>query len=183
MKWRRLILPGLRRETRGTELAEAAIVLPLLFLVLMAIYWFGQAFRIYGTITHAAREGARAVVVPVCAICGSTNNPSQNAINAIKSALLANNLDPNQMQQPSTPLPLIGCVDGKTVSCDGSTTQVCIQGIAEPIQLSTTSIGGAGECGVSITFQYPYSLALPGSSLNRKLIYLRAQAQMRVETQ
>jgi Flp pilus assembly protein TadG len=176
-------MPGWRRDARGTELAEAAIVLPLLFLVLIAIYWFGQAFRIYGTITHAAREGARAAVAPLCATCGGTNDPSQNALNAIKSALLANNLDPNLLQQPSTSLTLTGCVDGKTVSCDGGTTQVCIQGVTQPIQLATISIGGAGECGVSVSFQYPYSLALPGSSLNRKVIYLRAQAQMRVESQ
>jgi len=53
------------RDTRGAEIAETAMVLPLVFMMLMAIFWFGQAFRIYGTITHAAREGARAAVAPV----------------------------------------------------------------------------------------------------------------------
>ena len=52
----------LARETRGQEIAEAALVLPIVFMVMLGIFWFGQAFRIYGTITHAAREGARAAV-------------------------------------------------------------------------------------------------------------------------
>lgn len=191
-KPRQGILRGLKGETGGTELAEAAIVLPLLFLVLIGIYWFGQAFRIYGTITHAAREGARAAVAPICATCSSANDPSQNALTAITNALQADNLDPKLLQQPATPPVLISCSDGKTASCDGGMTQICIQGVTHPtkttivqgnVQLSATGLGGAGECGVSVSFQYPYSLALPGSSLNRKLIYLRAQAQMRAEGQ
>ena len=58
----------LARETRGQEIAEAALVLPIVFMLMLGIFWFGQAFRIYGTITHAAREGARAAVAPLCEI-------------------------------------------------------------------------------------------------------------------
>jgi TadE-like protein len=188
----RAILRGLSRDTRGTELAEAAVVLPLLFLVLMAVYWFGQAFRIYGTITHAAREGARAAVAPVCATCGGTNDPSQNAYNAIKAALVADNLDPSRLQPPASPPVLISCSGvGGSVSCDGGQSQICVQGITTSgstvvegdVQLAPTGSGGAGECGVSVSFQYPYSLSLPGSSLSNRTIYLRAQAQMRAESQ
>src|ERR1700730_4996481 len=57
--------------TRGSEVAEAALVLPLMFMILLGIFWFGQAFRIYGTLTHAAREGARAGVAPACSTCTS----------------------------------------------------------------------------------------------------------------
>ena len=191
MKRVRKILRGLARDPRGTELAEAAVVLPLLFLVLFAIYWFGQAFRIYGTITHAAREGARAAVAPLCATCGGTNDPSQNAYNAIKSALVADNLDPNQLQQPTAPPVLTSCGGAGSVGCDGGQTQICVQGVTRAgktavegnVQLAPTGTGGAGECGVSVSFQYPYSLWLPGSPLNKKTIYLRAQAQMRAESQ
>ena len=58
-------------ETRGAEIAEAAIVLPLMFMLLLGIYWWGRAYNIYGTITHAAREGARAATAPTCALCGN----------------------------------------------------------------------------------------------------------------
>ena len=50
----------LARDARGTEIAEMAVVLPLLFMLLMGIFWFGEAFRVYGTLTQAARAGARA---------------------------------------------------------------------------------------------------------------------------
>ena len=64
----------LARDTRGTEIAEMAVVLPLLFMLLMGIFWFGQAFRVYGTLTQAARAGARAAVAPVCATCARLRN-------------------------------------------------------------------------------------------------------------
>ena len=48
------ILRKLVRDTRGAEIAEAAAVLPLMFMMLLGIFWFGQAFSIYGTITRAA---------------------------------------------------------------------------------------------------------------------------------
>ena len=51
-------------ETRATEIAEAAAVLPLMFMILLGIFWFGQAFSIYGAITRAAQEGARAGAAP-----------------------------------------------------------------------------------------------------------------------
>lgn len=52
---------GRRFETeRGTTLVEAAIVFPLLFLVLFAIVELGLAFKNDLSVGHAAREGARA---------------------------------------------------------------------------------------------------------------------------
>src|ERR1700704_3922446 len=93
----------------GSDLAEAALVLPLMFTILLGIFWFGQAFSIYGTITHAARQGARAAVAPACTTCGGTNDPSQNAYDAIASALQAAKLDPKKLQPPTTPPALCIC--------------------------------------------------------------------------
>ena len=36
----------LSRETRGQEIAEAALVLPIVFMLMLGIFWFGQAFSI-----------------------------------------------------------------------------------------------------------------------------------------
>src|ERR1700735_3567025 len=79
--WRRLA-----RDARGTEIAEMAVVLPLLFMLLMGIFWFGQAFRVYGTLTQSARAGARAAVAPVCATCAPTTGvgPGQHAQHAVQ---------------------------------------------------------------------------------------------------
>ena len=61
-------------ETVGAEIAEAAVVLPLVFMLILGIYWFGRAYNIYATITHAAREGARAATAQACATCGNARS-------------------------------------------------------------------------------------------------------------
>lgn len=45
---------------RGATLVEAAIVYPLLFLSIFAIVEFGLAFKDWLSVSHGAREGARA---------------------------------------------------------------------------------------------------------------------------
>src|ERR1700716_1679379 len=192
-------LRRLARGTSGAQIAEAALVLPLMFTILLGIFWFGQAFSIYGTLSHAARQGARAAVAPTCTTCGGTTAPSTNAYNAITSALQAANLDPNKLQKPSI-LPGLcacgssrtSCTGGGVVKCDTLHSNICMQGVSrkkngppdqDNVQLSSTSGGGAGVCGLSISFQYPYTFWLPFTSLNKQQIFLRAQAEMRVETQ
>jgi Flp pilus assembly protein TadG len=49
--------PG-RRE-RGQSLVEAAVILPILLLLVAAVVDFGRAFDTYIVLTNAAREGAR----------------------------------------------------------------------------------------------------------------------------
>src|SRR5690349_1137292 len=87
------------RETEGQEIAEAAFVLPILFLLLIGIYWVGRAYNIYSTINHAAREGARLAAAPsTCTSCaaGAPINASQVA-NTVTQALLASHIDPTQI--------------------------------------------------------------------------------------
>jgi Flp pilus assembly protein TadG len=185
------------RSTRASEVAETAMILPLLFVVLIAIYWFGQAFRIYGTITHAARQGARAAVAPACATCATSANSSvQNAINAVDNAMAAAHLDPAQLQPWTTSPALCACGSlsssclAGTVPCDSSvpSSNVCVQ---TNVRLSsTTPFGGAGTCGasVSLNYQYPFHFTLPCwpqpcNSLDLQKITLPAQAEMRSETQ
>jgi len=190
-KRRRAPWRSLARSTRGTEIAESAMILPLLFMLVMAIFWFGQAFRIYGTITHAARQGARAAVAPVCATCAAASSTQNalNAISAVNSALAAAKVDPNQVQAPS-PVPALCPCGSSSSSCtavqceaNASTSNVCVQ---PNVQLSYTSVlGGAGACGTSVSFgyRYPYHFVIPYTTLDLGNITLPARAQMRVETQ
>lgn len=170
----------LARDTTGSEIAEAAAVLPLLFMVLIGIFWFGQAFRIYGTITRAAQEGARAAVAPACSTCpalGST--PATNAHTAISNVLTTAKLDPTTMSRPTTTPPAVSC-NGGPISCDGSQPKICVQ---QNIQLSDPATGGTGVCGVSVSFRYPYQFWLPFTSLNQQLINIPAAARVRQESQ
>ena len=54
---------GISNE-KGAELIEFAIMLPLLLVILAAIWDFGRAYRTYQVLTNAAREGVRLAVVP-----------------------------------------------------------------------------------------------------------------------
>ena len=169
----------LARETRGQEIAEAAVVLPIVFMVLIGIFWFGQAFSIYGTLAQAARVGARAAANPSCTTCAAGNTVGQNAYNAIQTTFAAAHLDPTKLNPPTITPALVSCINGAAVPCLGSPTNVCVQ---DSVQLSNTGSGGAGVCGVSVTFQYPYQFWFPGTSLNKQLIQLPGAAEMRKET-
>jgi Flp pilus assembly protein TadG len=175
----------LAADTHGAEIAEAAAVLPLMFMILLGIFWFGQAFNLYGAITRAAQEGARAGAAPVCTTCAVPNGfrASVNAANAVQAALVASKLDPNLAQFPVTPPALNSCIVGQVgnTACDGSaSSKVCVQ---TPVQLTSTVISGAaGVCGISVSFQYPFQFHLPFTSLNNQLILLNASARVRMET-
>ena len=52
------------RCDRGSNLLEAAITIPLLLLLSVAIFEFGRAFQTWEVVTNAAREGARVAVLP-----------------------------------------------------------------------------------------------------------------------
>src|SRR5713101_10097381 len=56
-------------STDGAEIAEAALVLPLVFMLLLGIIWFGRAFNIYSTIQQAAQQGAITAARDKCATC------------------------------------------------------------------------------------------------------------------
>jgi Flp pilus assembly protein TadG len=200
-KSRAITLRGLMRDmflrdTGGSEIAEFAMVVPLLFMFLLAIFWFGQAFRIYGTLTQATRAGARAAVAPVCATCpapGST--PAQIAQTAVTNAMAAAHLNTAQLVPTSnwtTAVPMLcQCNGGSStctspIACDASVPNMCVQ---TNVQLSypTPASGpqGMGTCGtsVSLRYQYPFSFKIPGTNLDLGNMQLRGQAQMRVETQ
>ena len=187
-------LKGLFRDTHATEIAETAVVLPLLFVVLIAILWFGQAFRIYGTITHAAREGARAAVAPACATCTATITPAQSAATAVTNALVAAHLDPSQIQAP-VPQPNLyqcgtpGSPCGNPVNCDPSVSNMCVQ-VNVRLSSCAVTLAGSAPCGTSVSFRYkyPYHFTLPCwpqpcTAMDLGKITLPAQSEMRLERQ
>jgi Flp pilus assembly protein TadG len=168
-------------DTHGAEIAEAAAVLPLMFMILLGIFWFGQAFSIYGAITRAAQEGARAGAAPYCATCGGANNVTQyssNAVTAVQNTLTASNLDPTLVQYPPTP-PVFNSCSAQSTGCQsGASSKVCVQ---VPVQLSNATSGATGVCGISVTFQYPFQFWLPFTSLNKQKIWMTASARVRLE--
>ena len=167
-------------DSSGAEIAEAAAVLPIMFMVIVGIFWFGQAFSIYGTITRAAQDGARAATAPYCATCTTGNTPAVNAFNAVNSSLAAAHLDSGNIIPLArwTPAAAVDCTAGTAVACTNQ-GNVCVQ---SHIKLSNVA-GASAVCGVSVSFEYPYQFWLPFTSLNKQGIQLQAVARVRMEEQ
>lgn len=175
--------------TLGSEIAEAALVLPIFFMIMLGIYWFGRAFNIYATINHAAREGARLAVAPHCSTCagggcsGGYNCPVTigKIGTQVAQALQASGLDPGQAQ------PLGGtraACGGGSSGCQtpGAGPNICVYYNVQ-LQSSASLPTGSGvpACGVSVQFRYPYQFYLPFTSLNMQKIMLNAGVQMAAE--
>lgn len=181
------------RGARGSEIAETAMILPLFFMIFLGIFWFGEAFSIYGTLAHATRVGAEAAANPYCTTCSGSTTAAQNAQAAVHSALAASHLSKSNLvtwkgaspKWTAPPLCACGVANSSgcaTPSCDATIADVCVQ---KNIQLSYTGQGGMGTCGtsVSVRYQIPFSLPIPLTSLNLNDFLLPGQAEMRGEWQ
>jgi TadE-like protein len=162
----------------GVEILEAALVLPILFMFLLGIVWFGRAFNIYSTITQAAQQGAITAARPTCVTCSPAGNvfPSDAAVDgAIVAVLQASRLDPTQILGPAVPDPP-ACAGG---GCTNTThnVKVCRSVILNPPAGTTPP----DQCGTIVSFQYPFRAYFPSTSLNLQTITLTAQAQSRTE--
>jgi hypothetical protein len=180
----------------GAEIAEAALVLPLVFMLLLGIVWFGRVFNIYSTIQQAAQQGAITAARAACATCGDAAAAATTVDTAITAVMLASNLDPTQIQLPSSPP---SCEAGQLAQTCGpcpsppyppvSTTGLCSSTaqiyVCQNVQLNPASTGGTQpqpvQCGSVVSFQYPFKFYLPFTSLNLSQIILTAQAQSRME--
>jgi len=171
-------LRKLVRGTSGQEIIEAAIVLPLLFMILLGIYWFGRAFNIYGTINHAAREGAR-VGIQTCASCAQLTTPLFDAqvATAVTQALQASNLDPSKAQNLNVVPAAVACPGS-----GGGCSNVLLNGGPGKVHLCRSVQLNAGSsdppvCGVIVSFKYPYQFWFPFTSLSMQSISLKADVQ------
>jgi len=169
------------RETRGSQIAEAALVMPLAFMMLLGIYWFGRAFNTYATINHAAREGARAAVAQTCATCASPNIAPTTATVAsvVTQTMQASSVDPTQIiAYPSTlptPANCPGAPASASCSANGNVT------ICNNVPITPSTNPYPQVCGVTVSFQYPYQFWIPFTSLQNQQIILTADVQMKGE--
>jgi len=193
MKSFRSILRNLVLDQGASEIAETAMVIPLFFMIFMAIFWFGEAYAIYGTLAHATRMGAEAAANPACTTCAGAT-PATNADAAVHSALIASHLSTSNLvpwggASPKwTPPNLCACglvlpsQCTTTQTCDSNATDVCVQ---ENVQLSYPGNGGMGTCGTSVSARYqtPFNFPIPLTDIDMHNLFIPGQAQMRAETQ
>ncbi|MFZ0477530.1 MAG: TadE/TadG family type IV pilus assembly protein [Terriglobales bacterium] len=167
------------RSTEAAEIAEAALVLPLVFLFLLGIIWFGRAFNIYSTIQQAAQQGALAAARPTCATCGNTVNSAAAVSTVVENVMKASNLSPSQIiaKTPSSPTFCASPYPAGSCTTAGDNVTVCSNVLLNP-PASTTQ---PQVCGSLVTFQYPFTFNLPLLSLQVSTVTLSAQAQSRME--
>ncbi|MBI3670392.1 MAG: pilus assembly protein [Acidobacteria bacterium] len=142
---------------RGSQLVEAALLLPVLLTLLLGILYIGRAFNVYQTITRAAREGARFAAAPTCSTCVSGNtSPSDGEVTAVINGFLsASALDPTKVS------PAISILRNQVLNpSDPAANQVK---------------------GVVVTFGFPFTLAIPFTSLSGTTITISTKVQIRQE--
>lgn len=114
-----------RTSERGAAAVEFALVLPLLVLLVFGIVEFGRGYNARVTLTHATREGVRALAI------GSDEDPVQ----VTKAA--ATSLDPN-------------AITVTTVPCSGTSGDAAELTASYPFQY-TIPLFGAGTITLSTT--------------------------------
>jgi hypothetical protein len=174
------ILRKLGRED-GVEILEAALVLPLVFMFLLGIVWFGRAFNIYSTIQQAAQQGAITAARDSCATCGNALPNAATAVDPVVVAVLhASSLDASQIQQweANNPTPgLQPCpAPAPAPACALTSNKIWV---CSSVLLNSST--QPAQCGAMVSFQYPFQLYLPFTSLNLQQVVLSAQAQSRME--
>ena len=107
-------LPRSIVDRSGQALAEFAIVLPVLLLIVFGIIEFGLAYRTFQIVTNSAREGARVAVVP--------SSDSQDTTQAVRDRLAGAGLD---ISEPGLSI-VLRCngVDGEICTNSGDPTEV-----------------------------------------------------------
>jgi TadE-like protein len=171
-----------RDGERGAEMLEFALIFAVLITLMLGIVAFSRAYNIYETITRGAREGARMAVLPsawdggsggtyldTCLAsdaCSCTSQPSNCNVYVqyILPALQASSLNPR--------------------ACSGTSDSNCVANYAEQENWLDPSGSPDNQCGVIISFQYPYTLGIPFlPELNAAPLKIGTRVQMQLEPQ
>jgi Flp pilus assembly protein TadG len=176
LKIEQIALPLAR--TDGAEIAEVALVLPLVFMFLLGIVWFGRAFNIYSTIQQAAQQGAITAARATCATCGNAFATDATVTGAVSSVMNASNLNPAQIPVNSGAPSPVSCVNPPTPATCTNPGNITI---CRHALLNAPASTQPPQCGTVVSFQYPFAFYFPGTSLNLRQITLTAQAQSRME--
>jgi Flp pilus assembly protein TadG len=161
-------------ESRGSEIAEMAMVMPVMFLVFLGIFWVGRSYNIYATVNQAAREGARVGAQSTCATCGNTATADAAVVTAISTSLAADHLDISHVLAP-TPAPTPTGCPGGLAATTSSNVSIWRNALLTPAGVTPQ------ECGVIVAFTYPIDLTpIPLMSILGN-VQIQARAQTRVE--
>ena len=158
-------------EARGVALAELALVLPLLLVLLLGMLDFGKAFNEWIDETHLANDGARLASVGYPAVVGSCDGSTAANPNTCLTQYIRNGADITELKTGH---------GGGSYSPAQSAAQVCIY---YPTNPSTNTAGNVGDpVQVSVQVNYHWLNYLV-SKLSLGTTPITGQATMRLERQ
>lgn len=168
-------------EDAGQEIAEAALVLPILFLVLLAIFWFGRAFNINSTVQRAARIGIQTATEATCVLSCPPGNifPTRVAIaTKVKTILRDDHLDPTNLTPYSPPF---ACTPTTAPDCQTSSNVEICYGVpltcGGPCQTPPAACGTGADLGTRVSVGYRFTSAVPFANLSAITITGSAQSE------
>ena len=177
-------------DCTAAEVAEAAFVLPLMFVFLIGIFQFARVYMVYSTLQRAAQEGAHAAAGFDCATCSNTQIPaSVVASNFVHPVFQISHVDDSNLVAPVPSTALNSCSTGALVACSGTSAspKICLR---RDVILNVASGGGGPTsgtkvCGTALSLTYPYGFSLPSVSttapyISTQTFSLNLQAQAQV---
>jgi len=127
------MIRNLLKRNEGQSLAETALSLPVLLLLLTAVIDFGLLFNNYLVVSNASREGAR------CASIGYTDMQIRNTVRNVASTL-----DETKLNIIIEPNDTVGRTSGDAVTVTvqyrySMMTPIIAAAFPEPIDLKTST--------------------------------------------
>jgi hypothetical protein len=166
-------------STDGAEIAEAALVLPLVFIFIFGIIWFGLAFHIYGTIQQAAQQGATTAARSTCASCTNPNalpDPNTAVDPVVVAVLEASGLRTGKIILAPKPILLPCPAPAPQGTCTKTDHNIWV---CSSVLLNSAS--QPPQCGAMVSFRYSFDTLNLMSLTPLPSIKLSAQAQSRME--
>ena len=168
-------------QDSGQTLVEAALILPVLFLILLGIFWFGRAFNIVSTLERAAQQGIQVNSHQTCATCTPSNSAATNAqiVSAIVTSLQNDHLKAVNLTAYTPPF---ACTAGTPPTCTTLQGVVICSGV--PLTCGTAqcksppiACGANPELGVRVSFGYTFNSPFPLAGLPGLTLHASAQSQ------
>ena len=123
------------RSEKGAALLEAAITIPILLLIAVAILEFGRAYQTWQVLTNAAREGARIAVLPEL-----TPTVVENRVREYMRAGQLRNADTADVAVDQTSITVNGvAVSASRVTVNYPFTFIALQPVARLVAPETTA--------------------------------------------
>lgn len=143
----------MRRSERGANLVEAALVVPILILILAGVVDLGRAFYNYISLANAAREGARAGARLSCYPGGTATDAAQRIVyrqrivDSIFNELTGSNIDTSKLVYVIVPDPAAAA----TNRCPLGAEEVIVTLTYPEDMILTNFIGGLSTIDLTAT--------------------------------